>query len=265
MLSSTRLSAAVIGVAALAGIASAQSISSQCKGALAGLLTDAGAQCLNPSGIATVLTANQNASLVGPVDNWLQGMCDQSPCSNATLSAVANDVVSGCQAELQEAGLANLTADQLTSLAQQFYPSLREMACLQDTTNSTLCPTEFLTNLQNVVGPLSQTGLQQFIGQVVGSGVPNLPASIQCTDCSKEWYNIINKAFPGLTNSSAETNVENLCGASFVDGQTPSDVKSFGAAGNGTADTKTNSAMGMNAGLGATALVVLSSAFAIFA
>ncbi|GJE92250.1 hypothetical protein PsYK624_084030 [Phanerochaete sordida] len=265
MLSFTKISAGVMGIAAFTAVASALSISSQCEGALAGLLTDSGAACLNPSGIASILTTSSSTSLVGPVDSWLQGVCNQAACTNDTLAAVANDVVSGCQAELQSAGLANITAAQLTGLAQQFYPSLREMACLQDSSNNTLCPTEFLTNLQTVTGPLTTSGLQTFLGEVVASSVPPLPASLQCTDCSKQWYNIIKQAFPGVADSSAESNVQNLCGANFTDGQTPSDVKSFGAAGNTTADTKNSGAMHLSAGIGASALVVLSSAFAILA
>ena len=107
-------------------------ISSQCTGALAGLLGDSGAACLNPSGLVPLLSAGQNTSVVGPVDTYLQGMCKQSACTNDTLATVVNDVTTGCQAELQSFGLGNITTSQLTSLVQQFYPSLREMLCLQE-------------------------------------------------------------------------------------------------------------------------------------
>ena len=86
----------------------------------------------------------------------------------------------------------------------------------RSTSNNTLCPTEFLTNLQTVTGTLSLTNLQTFLGQVVNSQVPTIPKSVECTDCTKQWYNIITTNFPGVVSSDAEQNVSDTCGSDFV-------------------------------------------------
>ena len=59
-------------------------------------------------------------------------MCNQTACTNDTLATISSDLVSGCQSELQSFGLGNITSAQLTSFVQQFYPSVREMLCLQE-------------------------------------------------------------------------------------------------------------------------------------
>lgn len=82
--------------------------------------------------------------------------------------------------------------------------------------NNTLCATEFLTNLQSVTGPLTLSALEAFGSQIVASAVPNIPASVECTDCTKGWFNIVKQNFPGVVNSDAQQNVQDRCGAAFV-------------------------------------------------
>ena len=76
--------------------------------------------------------ANSNASLVGPVNTWLTGLCSQPACNNATLATVSADLVSGCSQELGLFGFGNVTSGQLTGLVQTVFPTIRQIACLQE-------------------------------------------------------------------------------------------------------------------------------------
>lgn len=245
MRSFSNLVATVAGLAATLGVVNAQlSISTQCETALAGLLTNSGAQCLNPKGLVPLVSLDANSSIIDPLNSWDQGMCQASPCTNDTLATVVSDLTSGCSSELSQLGAGSISNSQLTSLVQELYPSVREALCAQDTSNNTLCPTEFLTNLQVVTGTLTLTALESFVNQVVSSSVPNIPKSVECTDCTKTWYNIVKSAFPAVVSSDAETNISDTCGSDFVNGQSPSDVKAFGTTSSNTSNDTSNSAAG---------------------
>ncbi|KIP02403.1 hypothetical protein PHLGIDRAFT_122504 [Phlebiopsis gigantea 11061_1 CR5-6] len=242
----------------------AQSISSQCESALAGVLTDSGAACLNPTGLIPILQASNDTSLIAPLNTWDQAMCKSSVCTNATLASVTSDITSGCQTELGSLGLGNISSAELTTIVQQLYPSVREILCSQDTSNNTLCPTEFLTNLQSVTGTFTLASAETFLNQVVSSGVPNIPKSVECTDCTKQWYNIIKAAFPDVVSSDAESNVSGTCGSDFVNGQTPSDVAAFGTSGSSTSgDTSGAASTHVDARRAFVAVAVLSPLVAL--
>lgn len=87
---------------------------------------------------------------------------------------------------------------------------------LGSTSSTTLCPTQFLTGVQTVTGPLTLNNLETLATQIAGGTVPNLPNNVTCTDCTKGWYNIAQKEAPGLLNSEAESNISQTCGTSFV-------------------------------------------------
>ena len=90
------------------------------------------AQCLNPQGLIGLVSGGQNASLAGPVNDYLKGMCSQAACSNATITSVFTTLGNGCQAEIASLGLGNITGAQLASLAVTVYPLVREVGCLEE-------------------------------------------------------------------------------------------------------------------------------------
>ncbi|EEB92613.1 hypothetical protein MPER_08851 [Moniliophthora perniciosa FA553] len=117
----------------------------------------------------------------------------------------------------------------------------------------TNCVTQTLTNIQNSVGTLSPNNIVNIVANISTQDSLLNAQNITCTDCIKEAYNIINTDFP--LGSDAQSELQQQCGASFVDGQTPSSI---------TQTASTASAQGQNA---AVILKALSDAglYAFFA
>jgi len=193
----------------------AQSISPACTSALATVVADPGAsQCLMITGLVPVVTAPAGTSIVQPLNTWLTSMCAAPGCNNATLNAVVTDLASGCSAELTQLGV---TADAatITAAVEAVYPTIRNVACLAH--GSTLCITETLTSVEATTGPLSL----ETIFSVFQSPPTQLPATVVCTDCNQETYNLLAKIItsPGFTSF-----FQTECGDTFVGGSSPSDI-----------------------------------------
>ncbi|KAJ3532675.1 hypothetical protein NM688_g7388 [Phlebia brevispora] len=225
-------------IAAGLSLVSAQSISSQCQGTLTSIVLSDQGTCLNAQALIGVLMAGSNSSLISPINSWLTGLCAEAACSNDTLASLSASLTSGCQTELGSLGFGNVTAGQLTSLVQTVYPTVRQIACLEDTTSNTLCVTEALNGLQAAEGTVTAASLETLLQQIVAASVPDLPDSVKCSDCSKETFLLVEQGFPGLMGSDTESNIDQTCGANFTDGQIPSDVRQTA---NGATSSSTNS------------------------
>lgn len=209
-------------------------LSSQCQGALAGIVADADANaCLKPSDLIPLATASGNTSVVPIVDKWATDVCSSAPCSNQTLAKVVNLITTGCQAEISGGaqGVDPTTlATTITPLVQQYYPTVRKVVCLKKCVNlllvirgrkfpnwrnfsgNTLCLTETLRNIEGTTGPLT---LNSIMGMIMGGRIPDIPKNVTCTDCIKAAYNVINTDVPSVT-SDAAPELQSQCGASFT-------------------------------------------------
>jgi hypothetical protein len=144
-------------------------------------------------------------------------MCGSPACSNDTIAAVVKNFTTGCSTELAAAGIGADALPTITATVQALYPTLRKVACLKH--GGTFCLTETLTNLESVTGPLTLANL----AKLAHNPPTNLPANITCTDCIKATYNIFVQDFPTMVSGLKPT-LETQCGASFVDGQTPTGI-----------------------------------------
>ncbi|PSR79645.1 hypothetical protein PHLCEN_2v6946 [Hermanssonia centrifuga] len=130
-----------------------------------------------------------------------------------------------------------------------------------------MCVTEALDNIQAVTGTLTSTELETLVSQGSQGSAPNLPNNVTCSDCTKQAYNLIQSGFPGVVTTDMQNEVSQTCGASFIDGSSPSDVSE--TANTATqADTTSNGspAQGMSVfGVALSSLFAASSAFALLA
>jgi len=210
-------------LSALVAGASAISISSQCQSTLVTLAASPDAQCIDASALTGLFLQGTGSSIVGTVDTWLKGVCSVGSCSNATLATLVSNATAGCGTEISSL-VGTVSTEQLTAIVQEAYPTVREVACLQNTTTSTNCVTETLTNIQSTTGTLSITEISNLVTTIIGGGNLNLPSNTTCTSCTKEAYNVVNTNWPGLLSSESST-IQSTCGAEFLDGTAPSGIK----------------------------------------
>lgn len=239
---------------------SAQQLSSACTTSLAQVAANPdAAACLSPASLIPLFTGSGNTSIVEPINNWLTNICSAAPCSNATLSAVVTTVAAGCSTELS---IGNAT-DTVIQSVQQAYPTVRKVVCLKD--GNTNCITQTLTNAQNIVGTLSIKKIIDLISHPVPS---DLSANVTCTNCAKAAYNIIRQDIPSLGMADTST-IQKQCGSSFTDGNTPAGITqsatSTGATGASGAALGSISLMSGLVGMGASAIVVVSTVFPFLA
>lgn len=221
------------------------SLSQACQNTLLEIAANPEADCLNVQGLAPLITAPANTSLVAPINSWLEGLCAQAPCSNQAISDIVTNISTGCATDLTSAGL-NESTSTLVAEAQQAFPIIRDVGCLKTTSNNTLCVTTILTQLQTANGILS---LSSIVGDVpsamAGAGAStNVPTYVTCSDCVKAAYNILNQDDQSLASSASES-LQSTCGSSFTDGSSPADVAegTGTAAPNGSAISSTSAAM----------------------
>jgi hypothetical protein len=87
-------------------------------------------RCLNPSGLAPLAQIGANASILPDLTTWLQGMCNQSLCTNAQLSALVTNFTAGCPGEAAKLGLNKSTETAVIQKVQAAYPTERKILCL---------------------------------------------------------------------------------------------------------------------------------------
>ncbi|KAJ7217927.1 hypothetical protein GGX14DRAFT_357924 [Mycena pura] len=233
-------------------------ISSNCESALTQVAANPDASaCLKVSALLGA-ALQPNASIVGPVDNWLQSLCGVAPCSNATLAAVVTNITTGCSAELSTAD--SSSAASISTMVQQYYPTARKILCLSD--SKTNCITQTLTNIQNILGTLSLNNIVDVIENAAKTN--SIPSNVTCSNCVKEAYNIFSQDFPSAS-SGLKGQLQSECGASMIDGSAPSGVVESAAT---TSAGAGNSAKGLMlsrdglAGLTAAGLIAASSLWA---
>ncbi|KII92266.1 hypothetical protein PLICRDRAFT_88909 [Plicaturopsis crispa FD-325 SS-3] len=263
----TSVFAAVLG----AGLVSAQTLSSGCQQTLAEIAASSEYDCLNAGALASLAIGGSNTSVVDPINNWLSGLCSQAACSNDTISNAVSNVTSGCSSDLSNAGF-SLPSDALSSvigIVQQVYPVARQALCLKDTSASTNCITQTLTNIQNTYGPLTISSIPSVASTLAGS-LSALPANITCTDCNKQILNIANTAYPdvmkGIMGEASQ-----LCGADFTNGAAATDIQETASNATASSSSKSTSAafplasLGKAGGAALSGLLAVSVAFAFMA
>ncbi|KAA1472850.1 hypothetical protein DENSPDRAFT_881574 [Dentipellis sp. KUC8613] len=221
---SSILTLAVVAGGALSVSAQSSGLSSSCQSALAGIAASSEGNCINAAGLIPLGLAGSDSSLVNPINSWLSGACSQAACSNDTLATFATNITQGCASDLSSFGISDTSS--IVSAVQQFYPTVREIACLKDNDASQLCVTQTLSNVQSAAGTLSLNNIISLVPKILSGGLAalNLPQNATCTNCLKEAYNIAVQDQPGLIPSSANSTVSGQCGASFTDGQQPNNI-----------------------------------------
>ncbi|KAI0297171.1 hypothetical protein BC826DRAFT_177325 [Russula brevipes] len=212
----------LIAVLATLGIVPvfAQSLSSQCQSTLASIATSSNAQCLNGAGLVPIFLSGSDNSAVPSIDTWLTGMCSKSACSNQTL---LTNVTNGCSSDLSSLGL---DVQNVTTSVQRFYPTMRQILCLHDSSTNQLCAVEGLYDIQNKTGTLGINKISAIVPQLISGGLPvfGLPQNAACNNCTKEAYNIILSNDRQVITSKVNSSLSNQCGANFLDGKTPAGV-----------------------------------------
>jgi hypothetical protein len=248
-----------------AGIAVAQSISSQCTTALASVAASPDALCLNPSALVQLVISNSSSSVIPTIDNWLTGLCAQGQCSNTTLEAAVTNVTTGCSTELQSLGLTTTDPAALVSGVQEVYPTLRQAVCLKDTGVGSLCPTELLQGIESATTTLTLSNLISLITQSMSGQNVSIPQNVLCSSCSKAMYTTVALGVPSLVSTEQST-VQSTCGTNFTDGQMPSGIEETAANSSSTTTTGGAATLSVSSlNVGAAMLVAVSTAFAIFA
>lgn len=97
-------------------------LNSECEKAWTSIANDpAASTCLSLQQFLPVWTAAQNnASLVTPITNWLTSLCSQPECSKDTLSAIYKSVTTKCP-----------PPEQWAFLEPTVYPTGRKFLCLK--------------------------------------------------------------------------------------------------------------------------------------
>lgn len=113
-----------------------QSLTPQCTQALSGIAANPdAAACLAPGSLLTAFLGGNNASIVGPINNWLTNLCGSPACTNDTLSAIVTNATTGCATELSAFGFNAAESgakEQITAAVQIYYPTVRKVVCLKE-------------------------------------------------------------------------------------------------------------------------------------
>jgi hypothetical protein len=165
------------------------------------------------------------------------------------------NVTSGCGTELASL-IGTSTTSQLISIVQEAYPTVRQIACLENTSNNDeLCVTETLTNIQTTTGTLTLSSVSNLL---FGGSNVSLPSNTTCTSCTKAAYNLANKNFPGLV-SGEKNAIEQTCGQSFVDGTDPSGISETANSNAFSATSSTGGAATLSSAQAVMSSVLLAS------
>ncbi|KAG2074644.1 hypothetical protein BDR04DRAFT_1126695 [Suillus decipiens] len=209
----------------LAGAGFAQSLSSQCQSALLNTATSPSAACLNPSGlIELVITSSDSSSIIPGVNTWLYGLCSQATCSNSALQTVVTDIIPGCSTDLSSLGVTTTNPTAIIASIQADYPTVQRIMCLDDTSTSTLCVTEVLTNIQFATTTILLNNIVALVTKLVSGQSTGIPSSAFCINCTKAAYTILSQGLPE-TASTVRSSISSECGASYTDGQMPSGIQ----------------------------------------
>ncbi|KAF9447198.1 hypothetical protein P691DRAFT_760996 [Macrolepiota fuliginosa MF-IS2] len=209
-----------------AGLVAAQSISltPSCSATLGGFLTAPETGCLNLPALLTFVI-NPNASIPQTANTWLTGLCGTESCTNENIASIVTSVAQGCSEDFSKVNVdIKSLQGAITNIAQEAYPTIREVACLQDTTENELCVTQTLNNLEKAVGQLSLNDLNiDTINQDAQTLLTSNLTDLACTSCMKAAYTIGVASFPAQV-SQADIPLQLFCGTSFLDRNFPSNI-----------------------------------------
>jgi hypothetical protein len=215
--------------------------------------------------ILTAVVGGGNIDVPAVANSWLTGLCSAGACSNASLTAVFNNITSGCATDLKTFFDADVSDAQfILPYILQFYPPVRQIACLKDTSANKLCVPQTLTSLETITGPLGNLNSTVSLNDLTGKLTPDDIKPLVCTSCVKSAYNIIAGVFPGsdlLSQYSAPFG--QVCGASFTDGQNVSTVTQTAAPGEFA--TVKSGAVGFTPAMAGAVLAAISSVFVTLA
>ncbi|KAG2129840.1 uncharacterized protein EDB93DRAFT_1181653 [Suillus bovinus] len=248
-----------------AGFAVAQSgLSSQCQSALLNISASSTTACLNPSGLISLAITNSNSSSIIPgVNTWISGMCSQAACSNSTLQTVVTDVISGCSSDLSSIGVTTTDTTTIVTSIQASYSTFRQLLCLKDTSTSTLCVPELLTNIESSTSTLSLNSIVALVTKSLSGQSTGIPSSTICTNCTKAAYTVLSQGLPGIA-STVQSSFSSQCGANYTNGQMPSGIQEA-ASSSTTSSSGAISLSVSSLNVGVAAVAAVSAAFAIFA
>jgi len=249
-----------------AGLAVAQSLSlsSQCSSALLAIAGSQQATCLDLALLAPLAVSNSTStSIIPTINSWLTGVCGQPACTNDTLQTVVTNIISGCSSDLASLGLPTNDTSSVVTVVQAAYPTVRQVACLKDTSANTLCVTEELTDIQSATTTLSIDNIVGLITQLMSGTTINIPQNVTCSNCSKAAYTLVAQSFPSIA-SGEQSAVQSECGTAFTNGQMPSNIQE--TATNSTSSTGGAAPLSVSSlNIGVAMVVIVSSAFAMFA
>ncbi|KAH9061390.1 hypothetical protein EDB87DRAFT_1611569 [Lactarius vividus] len=217
-------------------------ISAECQSSLVSIASSNEGQCLNSAGIAPIFFAGSNTSLIGPFQSWLTGLCSKDPCTNQTLAILVANITQRCSSDLSSLGINNSNVSSITASVQDYYPVVRQIACLKDNNVNQLCVIEELYDIQNVTGTLSADNIISLFPKLIAEGLPalSLPQNVTCNNCTKEAYNIIITESPQAITSDENSTLLKQCGTDFLDGKTPAGISQT-AAGSDLSNTNGDS------------------------
>jgi len=244
--------------AAAAGLASSQSLSTDCTNSFKSVLGSPEAACLNPSALLSFFVGTQK-SVPETVDAWLSGLCSTGFCSNDTLATVVTNITTGCQSDF---GAAGGVPETVTQIVQEVYPTARSIMCLKDDSTNQLCVTETLNNLQDLVGTLSfsdfniATAFGDFQKILVGA------KNLACTGCTKAAFRLASQlslvSQAPQAQSQAALQIDAICGANFIENSSSDsgDNVSQTATNEAFSKSKSNSALSLTTSKVAGALML---------
>ncbi|GAA5892105.1 hypothetical protein JCM5296_004061 [Sporobolomyces johnsonii] len=237
-------------VASLATLATAQlgsltsGLSSTCSSAAVSLLGSNFAQCADLTGLVSVFT--QSGSIVQPVDSWLTSLCTSGTnCTTADIQNATSIIDKGCSSDIAAGSTTVIT---LRSLVENFTAE-KEALCLQSTSNSTLCATSLLNEIQN--GTNTELSISSLSNLSVSSLQSLQPASL-CTGCNAGLVSSLRSS--NLLNSTYVSEIQAVCGSSFGE-SIPSDVSEKTSSSNSsTGNTGSTSSTSLSGAAGLSAL-----------
>lgn len=170
-----------------------------------------------------LVLSNTNGSIIPQVDTYLRSICSTPACSDALIDNTTQQVLTSCETDLKNFGI----PENVVQIAMDAYPTARKVVCLSTnstllsnsttvgynaTTNSTLCPTALLDDVQSYVGvPLSTRYLSSLvlggnatayntILQIVNN--QTIAKQFACNDCVHAAVDVVLEDYPQLENQT---------------------------------------------------------------
>lgn len=192
---------------------------------------------------ASVLSST-NGSIIPQVDTYLRSICSTPACSDALIDNTTEQVLTSCATDLSNFGI----PQNVVRIAMDAYPTARKVVCLSTnssmlsnsttvgynaTTNSTLCPTALLDDVQAYVGvPLSTRYLSSLLlgGNATAYNTilqiannQTVAQKFACNDCVHAAVDVVLEDYPQLENKTFSLGnsplATNVTGSNYTVGQ----------------------------------------------